>query len=163
MTTDERGEPRPQPAGGRCDIGAFEYVPASPAPLVVGGSRPVVLGSTRASFAGTVNPSGLPSTARFEYGLDSRYRPAGTRQNEYDHLTPPVQIAGGYAPVTLSATVAGLVPAALYHVRLVITSAGGTALGPDQTFVTSRDRQPRPPVLGRYVVAAARPAAWCAC
>ncbi len=154
IATDQRGQSRPQPAGGRCDTGAFEYIPASSLPLVVGGSRPVVLSSTRASFAGSVNPGGLPSTARFEYGLDSRYRPAGTPQNEYDHLSPPVQIAGGYAPVNVSAAVGGLVPAALYHVRLIVANGAGSAVGPDQTFVTSRDRAARPPVLGRYVDAA---------
>jgi hypothetical protein len=31
ITTDQRGAPRPSPAGGRCDIGAFE---AEPAPVV---------------------------------------------------------------------------------------------------------------------------------
>jgi hypothetical protein len=154
LATDERGEPRPQPAGGKCDTGAFEYAPASAVPLVVGGSRPAVLSSTRASFVGTVNPGGLPTTARFQYGLDDRYRPAGTSQNEYDHLTPAVQIPGGYAPVSVSATVSGLVPAALYHVRLIVTNGAGSAFGPDQTFVTSRDRSPKPPVLGRYIVAA---------
>ena len=154
LATDERGEPRPQPAGGECDTGAYEYAPASAVPLIVGGSRPAVLSSTRAAFFGTVNPGALPTTARFEYGLDDRYRPAGTSQNEYDHFTPPVQIPGGYAPVSVSATVAGLVPAALYHVRLIAVNGAGSALGPDQTFVTFRDRTSRPPVLGRYILAA---------
>jgi hypothetical protein len=149
VSSDQRGEPRPQPAAGACDIGAFEYAPASPVPLVVGGSRPVVLGSTRATFAGVVNPGGLPSTARFEYGLDGRYRPSGV--TVYDHFTAPVQLAGGYHPVTISATVGGLVPAALYHVRLIITNGAGTGRGPDQTFVTAADPPPRPPVLGRYL------------
>ncbi|MHB8646621.1 MAG: choice-of-anchor Q domain-containing protein [Thermomicrobiales bacterium] len=30
---DQRGIARPQPAGGQCDIGAFELMPAAPAPL----------------------------------------------------------------------------------------------------------------------------------
>lgn len=149
VSTDQRGEPRPQPPGGACDIGAFEYAPASPVPLVVGGSRPVVLASTRATFAGVVNPGGLASTARFEYGLDARYQPSGT--TVYGHFTPPVQIAGGYGPVTITATVSGLVPAALYHVRLIITNRAGSGRGPDQTFVTAADPPPRPPVLGRYL------------
>jgi hypothetical protein len=153
VSTDQRGVARPQPAGGRCDIGAFEYTPASPAPLIVGGSRPVVLGSTRAAFAGVVNPGGVPSRAWFQYGLDSRYRSG----RPYAHSTRATQVPGGsYAPAAISAAVAGLVPAALYHVRLVVVSAAGIAFGPDQTFVTGVDRPPRPPVLGRYVDA--RPA-----
>jgi hypothetical protein len=147
VSSDERGVARPQPTGGRCDIGAVEYTPASPAPLIVGGSRPVVLGSTRATFAGLVNPGGLETVGRFEYGLDGRYKPA----RPYDHLTRAVRIAEGYAPAMVSATVSGLVPAALYHVRLVVTNSAGTVTGPDQTFVTAVDRPPPPPVLGRYV------------
>jgi hypothetical protein len=27
LTTDQRGHPRPFAPGGRCDIGAFEYLP----------------------------------------------------------------------------------------------------------------------------------------
>ena len=30
ITTDQRGAPRPQPAGGRCDVGAFESQPGDP-------------------------------------------------------------------------------------------------------------------------------------
>jgi hypothetical protein len=150
VSSDERGVARPQPSGGRCDIGAFEYQPASPAPLIVGGSRPVVLSSSRAQFAGALNPGGLPTTARFEYGLDARYRPPRL----YDHVTRAVRIAGGYAPATVSVAVSGLVPAALYHVRLVVANSAGTAVGPDQTFVTAVDRPPPAPVLGRYINAA---------
>lgn len=31
ITVDQRGAPRPQPAGGRCDVGAFESQPGDPA------------------------------------------------------------------------------------------------------------------------------------
>jgi hypothetical protein len=150
VAADQRGVARPQPPGGRCDIGAVEYQPASPAPLVVGGSRPVVLGSTRAAFAGVVNPGGLPSTAWFQYGLDRRYRSGGP----FDHATRKLRIAGGYAPAGVSAAPSGLVPAALYHVRLVVVNSAGMAFGPDQTFVTATDRSPPAPVLGRFVIAA---------
>jgi hypothetical protein len=151
---DQRGIPRPQPSGGRCDIGAFEYVPSAPRPLIVGGSRPVVNGSTAATFAGVVNPGGLTTIVRFQYGLDARYRLPGRRANVYDHLTPAVRIFGGYGPVRISATAFRLVPAALYHVHLLVANAAGTVIGPDQTFVTAKDPPPRPPVLGAYIVAA---------
>jgi hypothetical protein len=147
VVSDQRGVARPQPAGGRCDIGAVEYEPASPAPLVVGGSRPLVLGSTGAAFAGLVNPGGPPTTAWFQYGLDPRYRSGGP----FAKSTRRFRIAGGYAPSTVSSIVSGLVPAALYHVRLVAVNSAGMAVGPEQTFVTAADRQPGPPVLGRYV------------
>ena len=49
----------------------------------------------------------------------------------------------------MSATVTGLVPNALYHVRLVATNPAGTATGPDQTFTTLKDPAPPAPVLGK--------------
>ena len=151
VSTDQRGVLRPQPAGGACDIGAVEFIPASPAPAIVAGSRPVVNGSTRAAFSGMVNPDGPLTTARFEYGLDARYRPAGASGSIYDHFTPVALIGSGYAPRMVTASVSGLVPAALYHVRLITGNGAGRVIGPDQTFVTAADRPPPPPVLGRFV------------
>jgi hypothetical protein len=92
----------------------------------------------------------LPTTARFEYGLDARYRPL----KPYGHVTRVFQIAGGYGPATVSVTVNGLVPAALYHVRLIVANGAGSVVGPDQSFDTATDRPPHPPVLGRYFNAA---------
>ena len=51
----------------------------------------------------------------------------------------------------VSAPVSGLVPNALYHVRLVATNSAGTTYGPDQTFTTPQDQPPPPPVLGQAV------------
>jgi hypothetical protein len=48
----------------------------------------------------------------------------------------------------VSATVTGLVPHALYYVRLVATNAAGTTFSSDQTFTTSADPPPRAPTLG---------------
>lgn len=151
VATDQRGLARPQPAGGKCDIGAFEFVPASPAPDLVSEARPAVLGSTRARGSAVVNPDGPVTTVQLQYGLDARYRPRGTSGNAYDHATRAVAIGPGYAPVTVARTISGLVPAALYHVRVVIVNAAGTVTGPDQTFVTRTDRRPPAPVLGRYI------------
>lgn len=154
ITSDQRGIARPQPAGGKCDIGAFEYVPASPVPDLVRGSRPVVLGSTRARFSTLVNPDGPPTIVRYQYGLDLRYLPSGAPQTVYDQSTRAVAIGPGYGPVRVVTTVSGLVPAALYHVRVVLANGAGTVLGPDQTFETAVDRRPPPPLLGRFINAA---------
>ena len=48
----------------------------------------------------------------------------------------------------MSASVSGLVPNALYHVRLVATNAAGTTNGPDMTFTTDRGPVPGAPGLG---------------
>ena len=49
----------------------------------------------------------------------------------------------------MSASVSGLVPNALYHVRLVATNAAGTTDGPDMTFTTHRGPVPGAPGLGK--------------
>jgi hypothetical protein len=155
-TTDQRGVARPQPSGGRCDIGAYELVPsgASPpppspsAPVATPGS-PTVTGSTGASFSGSVNPEGQVTTAFFEYGIDGRYRPGGGAAVVYDQSTPSQTLPADSSAHVVSASVSGLVPNAVYHVRLIASNATGTTLGPDQTFTTQQDPAPPPPRLGR--------------
>ena len=49
----------------------------------------------------------------------------------------------------MTAPLTGLIPGALYHVRLVAISAAGTTDGPDQTFTTAAAPAPAPPVLGQ--------------
>ena len=50
---------------------------------------------------------------------------------------------------TVTASLTGLLPAALYHIRLVATNSVGTAFGPDVTFTTAATPPPGPPTLGR--------------
>jgi hypothetical protein len=49
----------------------------------------------------------------------------------------------------VSASVSGLVPNALYHVRLVASNSAGTVDAPDQTFVTARGPAPSAPVIAK--------------
>jgi hypothetical protein len=111
-------------------------------------SSPVVLSSTAAAFAGTVNPAGLATVAYFQYGLDASYGAASDGPT-YTNSTAAQQIGAGFSAVSVSASVSGLVPNAVYHVRLVATNSAGTTYGPDQTFKTKQDPPPPPPTLGR--------------
>jgi hypothetical protein len=122
-------------------------VGARPSPVVTG--PPNVKGSTTAAFAGSVNPDGAPTTARFEYGLDRRYITAGASGPQYDHSTPSQSVGSDFSSHTVSASVSGLVPNALYHVRLVATNAAGTTDGPDMTFTTKHGSVPGAPGLGK--------------
>jgi hypothetical protein len=154
LTTDQRGVARPQPAGGKCDIGAYELAPTAPpppAPPAAVPGAPAATSSTGASFSGTVNPNGQATTVVFQYGLDSRYRPGGGTAVIYDQSTPPQTLPSDSTPHPVSASAPGLVPNALYHVRLVATNATGTTVGPDQTFTTPPGPPPPPPVLGQKV------------
>lgn len=123
------------------------------APVTISGppglisSAPSVGGSKAAGFAGSVNPEGLLTTAHFEYGLDPSLR--ATAGPLYDQSTPDQPVGSDFAGHPLTASVSGLVPNAVYHVRLVATNSAGVTLGPDQTFRTARGPKPPAPVLGR--------------
>ncbi len=154
LTIDQRGVARPQPAGGKCDIGAYELAPSSPpppAPPAAVPGPPTATSTTGASFSGSVNPQGQATTVLFQYGIDSRFRPGGGTAVIYDQSTPPQSLPADSDAHAVSAAASGLVPNALYHVRLVATNATGTTFGPDQTFTTPSDPAPPPPVLGQKV------------
>ena len=119
---------------------------AAPPPAVTA-VAPKVGGSTSAGLSGSVDPNGLGTVARFEYGLDPKY--AGGGPVVYDHSTPTQTLPGDFAIHPVSATVTGLVPNALYHFRLVASNSAGTTTGPDQTFTTRKDPPPPAPVLGQ--------------
>ena len=122
-------------------------ITAAPSTVITG--VPTVSSSTKAGFAGSVNPEGLPTTIHFEYGLDSRYSKPGTSGPVYDHSTPSQPVGSDFTSHSVSASVSGLVPNALYHVRLVATNPAGTTNGPDMTFRTNRGPVPGAPGLGK--------------
>ncbi len=106
--------------------------------------------STAATFNGTVNPNGASTTADFQYGLDPSYTGGGPVNYTGQVLAnPPNPVGSDFTthPVTGRAT--GLVPNALYHVRLVASNGLGTTFGPDQTFRTQQDPAPTAPALGQ--------------
>jgi IPT/TIG domain len=121
-----------------------------PGPPTVSVSPPSVSSSSESAFSGTVNPDGSSTIAYFQYGLDSKYSGSGDSV-AYTQSTPVQQVGAGGTPVPVSASVSGLVPNALYHVRLVASNGAGTTYGPDQRFTTFVDPPPPPPVLGKAV------------
>ena len=104
-------------------------------------------GSTTARFSGSVNPEGLATTAHFEYGLDPRY--TGSSRIVYDQSTQGQAVGADFLSHTVTASQSGLVPNALYHVRLVATNSAGTTFGPDVKFTTKKDPAPNAPSLGK--------------
>ncbi len=101
-----------------------------------------------AGFSGSADPNGLPTTALFEYGLDPKYTVGGGRL-VYSNSTPAQNVGSDFASHVVSASVGGLVPNALYHVRLVATNSAGTTFGSDVTFTTSHGSTPGSPTLGK--------------
>jgi hypothetical protein len=118
---DQRGVVRPQ--GAACDIGAYELAPGA---VTTGAASAVT--TVSASVGGTVtNPDAAGATASFQYGPTTAYGLATA--------TRPVAATAAAAP--FAASIFGLAAATTYHFRLVMTNAAGTAVGTDQTFVTS--------------------------
>ena len=87
------------------------------------------------------------TTAHFEYGLDPKYSGGGAVV--YDQSTPGQVVGSDFGAHGVSASVSGLVPNALYHVRLVAVNSAGTVVAPDQTFVTGQDPAPAAPVIAK--------------
>jgi hypothetical protein len=115
-------------------------------PTGLQGSPPTV-SSTGAKFSGVVNPNGSITKAYFQYGLDPKYGMATA--GPYSHSTPQQTLAGDFAPHFVAASVSGLVPNALYHVRLVAFNKDGTTFGPDMTFKTKKGATPGTPAIGK--------------
>jgi hypothetical protein len=136
-------------AHGDAQIAAPVQTATADAPAVQPGV-PTVQGSTNVGFSGSVTPEGLPTTAYFQYGLDSQYQTAADGPT-YTATTPSQQVGSDFTSHPVSASVSGLLPNALYHVRLVATNSAGTTYGPDQIFTTAKDTPPPPPVLGQTV------------
>jgi hypothetical protein len=106
------------------------------------------VGISAAGFSGSVVPGGLPTTASFQYGLDPKYTGGGPVV--YTNSTAPQPVGSDFSSHSVSASVSGLVPNAVYHVRLVATNSAGTTFGPDVTFTTQAAPPPKqPPILGQ--------------
>ena len=119
--TNARGVLRP--AGGSCDIGAFEL--ARPA-ATTGPASSIATGS--AVVSGTAsNPDLAGASAVFQYGTTTTY---GTS-------TPAQTLSPTTTAAQLSAPLIGLASATTYHFRIVVTNAAGSATGTDQTFTTA--------------------------
>ena len=141
--TTPSGTSAPNPAD-RFTYNAASVIPAPTAPVVLTGA-PSVHSSSGAALEGSVNPQGLATTAHYEYGLDSQFRASGP---VYDQSTPSQSVGSDFSSHAVVASLSGLVPNALYHVRLVATNSAGITFGPDATFTTKEDPPPPPPKLG---------------
>ena len=129
LATDERGVARPLPAGGRCDIGAYER--ALPA---VSSSDAAVTGTTVLFGAMVRNPDPRDGSVSFEYG------PTTT----YGSTTASQKLPGGSEPQTFIGSASGLAPGT-YHFRAVASNPDGRSLGPDEVFKIAAPPPSQPP------------------
>jgi hypothetical protein len=110
-----------------------------PAAAVAAGPPSATTGSARnvtqsgATVTGTVDPQGMATTYRFEYGTSS----------SYGLQTAEVDAGSGTGAVDASADLSGLTTDTTYHYRVVATNAAGVTRGADRTLKTTA--APGPP------------------
>lgn len=127
--------------------------------VAVAGARPVgasagtfsdalVVSDTGAvTFSGAVRPHGRATTAFFQFGLALRYREPRPAHVVYDKSTPTVHLAPAFGVYSVSGRASGLVPNAIYNLRLVARSSAGTVYSPNATFRTAKDPAPPHPLI----------------
>jgi hypothetical protein len=147
ITTDVMTAPPAPPSPPSGPTAPTGPTSSGPAPPAVSASQPLGEGSSAATFAGSVNPNGLPTTAHFEYGLDPRYTGGGPVV--YDQTTPTDTVGADSASHSVSQTASGLLPHAVYHARLVATNSAGTVTSSDEVFTTGKAPSPGLPTLGK--------------
>jgi hypothetical protein len=91
------------------------------------------IGTSEAKLGALVNPGGIQTSYRFEYG------PTGAYGNSTPF--PEGSVGEGLESHAVWASASGLAPGSTYHYRVVATSAVGTVYGPDQTFTTPSAQQ----------------------
>jgi NHL repeat len=97
------------------------------------------LTSVGVSLEALIQPSGSPTSVKFEYGPDT----------SYGATTGQVEVGDGNSAVPVSVNLSGLSAGTLYHFRASATNSIGTALGVDQTFFTAAPPPPPPPPVKR--------------
>jgi hypothetical protein len=112
-------------AAGKARSGEFPLF-TSTRPLVEGESSSNV-GSTGATVSAKIDPSGLPTSYRVEYGT------SGVEELS----TPEVSVGAATAPVNVSVSLSGLRAGSGYRFRFIASNSVGATPGEEATLVTS--------------------------
>ncbi|MGA8746024.1 MAG: hypothetical protein WB507_09180, partial [Solirubrobacterales bacterium] len=84
--------------------------------------------ASEATLEGSVDPASLDTHYEFEYGTSETYG--------HKAPVPSTDAGAGMVNVAAKRAISGLTEGALYHYRVVASSAGGTSYGADRTFTT---------------------------
>ncbi len=96
-------------------------------PPVIEDDKTLSVTDTEATLGAKVNPEGLTTNYRFQYGPS-----AGT----YDHQTPIQSLGADREAHAVQTTISGLAPGATYHWRIVASNESGPSEGADHALTT---------------------------
>jgi hypothetical protein len=113
-------------SGGSQQAGVVMAQPHTTAAPTVTTGTPSAVGSTTATFVGTINPNGLDTSYYFEYGATAAY----------GSTTAASDAGSASSPGDVSAVISGLLPDTTYAFALVATNSSGSLNGGQQTFQT---------------------------
>jgi hypothetical protein len=119
--TDNSGDGIKEPL---LDVGSASTFGGLKAPTVTPKAATGVT-STKATLNGRIDPNGLSTSYRFEYGSTDKYGASAPAE--------PAGIGSGNGAVEVSQALSGLTSGVDYHFRVVATNSAGTTYGPDQT------------------------------
>jgi hypothetical protein len=109
------------------------WVFGPPAAPVLGRELVAEVGTSEAKLGALINPGGIATSYRFEYGTTTAYGQSVP--------LPEGSVGEGLTARTVWAAADGLAPGTTYHYRVVATNALGEVAGPDQTFTTGSAEQ----------------------
>jgi hypothetical protein len=99
-----------------------------PTAPVVGKELAAEVTTSEVKLGALVNPGGIPTTYRFEYGTSTAYGQSTP--------FPEGSVGEDLVARTVWGAASGLAPGTTYHYRVVATNELGASVGPDQTFTT---------------------------
>lgn len=107
----------------------------SPGPPIVDDELATEVNASAAKLRASVNPSGLTTTYRFEYGTEASYGSTAP--------APDGEIGPQQEDADVSQQIIGLQAGSTYHYRVVASNSAGTVYGEDETFTTLSANVPK--------------------
>jgi hypothetical protein len=104
-----------------------------PTAPVLGRELAVEVSTSEAKLGALVNPGGIETSYRFEFGTTTAYGQTTP--------FPEGNVGQGVTSRTIWAAASGLAPGMTYHYRVIATNELGTVVGPDQAFTTETAAQ----------------------
>jgi hypothetical protein len=123
------------------EIATFTTLPA--APVLTGAPTVSLVTRTSAVLAAGVDDQNSPGDVVVQFVAEAGYLPDAAEPYANGASSPSLQVSAGRGEQTVGPVpLTGLLAGTTYRYRVVVSSAGGTAFGVDQTFTTAAATPP---------------------